>query len=95
MLGEERMPISTKPASVFDLLAPEDRNKLASLTGKFIPGTAPPTIQEQPKLTPQQIKEQEQQKEQQRKLQEQQQKKLQEEQQKRLASQQAAQQAVS
>lgn len=37
MIGEERMPM--KIPSIFDLLAPADRDKLAALTGKFIPGT--------------------------------------------------------
>lgn len=53
MLGEKDMPITSKSGSVFDFLAPKDREKLANLTGKPIPGAisqpAPiPSIEKQP-----------------------------------------------
>ena len=41
------MPITNKASSVFDFLAPADREKLASLTGKFIPSNAPVTSEQQ------------------------------------------------
>lgn len=109
MLGEERMPITSKPSSVFDFLSPADRERLSNLTGKFIPGSNP--------LTPQQQEEQKRKLEEQNKKMEEDRKRLEEEkkraeeerkkmeekrmqeqkalQEKQMAAQQAAQQAVS
>lgn len=109
MLGEERMPITSKPSSVFDFLSPADREKLANLTGKVIPGNKPLTPQEQEeqkkKLEEQNRRTEEERKrmEEQRKKDEEERKKMNEKrmqeqkalQEKQMAAQQAAQQAVS